>query len=113
MDELDQAVADGTIADRENNKVSWTEAQKLPYLDACIQEALRLHPAAGLILERVVPPQGVDILGHFIPGGTIVGCNAWVIHRRPEIFGEDVDIFRPERWIEASPAQLKEMKASW
>jgi cytochrome P450 len=54
----------------------------------------------------------MDILGEHIPGGTIVGCNAWVVHRRPEIFGEDVDIFRPERWLEASPAQLKEMKAT-
>ena len=112
MDELDRAAEDGTISDKEHKKVSWSEAQKLPYLDACIQESLRLHPAAGLILERVVPPQGIDILGHFIPGGTIVGCNAWVLHRRSEIFGAEVDEFRPERWLEASPAQLKEMKAT-
>lgn len=112
MAELDEASKNGTIADRENNKVSWAETQKLPYLDACIQESMRVHPAAGLILERVVPPQGVEILGEFIPGGTIIGCNAWVLHRRPEIFGEDVDDFRPERWIEASPAKLKDMKAT-
>jgi cytochrome P450 len=41
-----------------------------------------------------------------------VGCNAWVLHRRPEVFGGDVDVFRPERWIEASPEKLKEMKAT-
>ncbi|KAK3726068.1 hypothetical protein LTR37_000216 [Vermiconidia calcicola] len=112
MDELDQAAKDGTISDKENNKVSWSETQHLPYLDACIQEAFRVHPAAGLILERVTPPQGMDILGHFIPGGTIVGCNAWVLHRRPEVFGNDVDTFRPERWLEAKPDQLREMKAT-
>jgi cytochrome P450 len=112
MRELDEAVRSGTISDRENKKVSWAEAQKLPYLDAVIQESLRVHPAAGLILERVTPPQGIDILGHFVPGNTIVGCNAWVIHRRPEVFGEDADTFRPERWLEASPEQLKEMKVS-
>ena len=112
MEELDRAVEDGTIADRSNNKISWAESHKLPYLDAVIQESFRLHPAAGLILERVVPPQGVDILGHFIPGGTIVGCNAWVLHRRPEIFGADVDAFRPERWLEAPPQQLRDMKAT-
>ncbi|KAK5296666.1 hypothetical protein LTR16_000287 [Cryomyces antarcticus] len=71
-----------------------------------------MHPAAGLILERIVPPQGIDICGEHIPGGTIVGCNAWVLHRRPEIFGADVDACRPERWIDAPPAQLKEMKAT-
>jgi len=112
MQELDNAVADGTIEARENRTVSWAESQKLQYLDAVIQESFRLHPAAGLILERIVPPQGMDILGEFIPGGTIVGCNAWVLHRRPEIFGADVDVFRPERWVEASNEKVKEMKAT-
>lgn len=112
MDELDAAARNGSIAEREHGKVSWSEALKLPYLDAVIQESFRLHPAPGLILERIVPPQGITILGEFIPGGTIVGCNAWVVHRRPEVFGSEVDSFRPERWLEASPDQLREMKAA-
>ncbi|KAF2738694.1 pisatin demethylase [Polyplosphaeria fusca] len=112
MQELDDAVAHGTIEPRANKTVSWAESQKLPYLDAVIQESFRLHPAAGLILERIVPNQGMDVLGTFVPGGTIVGCNAWVLHRRPEVFGADVDVFRPERWIEASGAQQKEMRGT-
>jgi cytochrome P450 len=112
MDELNRATRDGIIVAKSCNKVSWTESQKLPYLDAVIQESFRIHPAVGLVLERVVPPQGADILEEHIPGGTIVGCNAWVLHRRPEIFGKDVDTFRPERWIEATPGQLREMKAT-
>ncbi|KAG9191208.1 hypothetical protein G6011_09296 [Alternaria panax] len=112
MQELDTAVADGTIESRPDKTVSWPEAQKLTYLDAVVQESFRLHPAPGLIIERVVPKQGVQICGEFIPGGTIVGCNAWVVHRRPEVFGIDVDTFRPERWIEASPEKLKEMKGT-
>ena len=112
MDELDEATRNGTIAERDHARVSWSESLKLPYLDAIINESFRLHPAPGLVIERVVPPQGMDILGHQIPGGTIVGCNAWVVHRRPEIFGNDADVFRPERWIEAKPDQLREMKAS-
>ena len=107
--ELDTAVRDGTIENRPTRLVTWTESQKLPYLDACVKEAFRLHPAAGLPLERVVPPQGAEICGKHIPGGTIVGCNAWVIHRRPEIFGSDVDVYRPERWIEAGAEKKKEM----
>lgn len=109
MEELDDAARNGIIATRDNNRVSWAESHKLPYLDAVIQESFRMHPAPGLILERVVPPQGIDILGNVIPGGTIVGCNAWVLHRREEVFGSDADTFRPERWLEAKPDQLKEM----
>lgn len=112
MKEIEDAVAHGTIENNDERLVSWAGAQKLPYLDAVIQESFRLHPAAGLILERIVPAQGIDVLGERIPGGAIIGCNAWVLHRRPEVFGDDVGVFRPERWLEANPAQLKEMKAT-
>ncbi|THW98423.1 benzoate 4-monooxygenase cytochrome-like protein P450 [Aureobasidium pullulans] len=112
MQELDDAAETGAIQQRDNNKVSWAESQKLPYLDAVIQESFRMHPAAGLILERITPKQGIEICGEHIPGGVIVGCNSWVLHRRPEVFGVDVDTFRPERWIEADSLKLKEMKAT-
>ncbi|TIA10472.1 benzoate 4-monooxygenase cytochrome-like protein P450 [Aureobasidium pullulans] len=112
MQELDDAAETGAIQQRDNNKVSWAESQKLPYLDAVIQESFRMHPAAGLILERITPKQGIEICGEHIPGGVIVGCNSWVLHRRPEVFGADVDTFRPERWIEADSLKLKEMKAT-
>lgn len=79
--------------------VTFAEAQQLPYLHACVQEAFRLHPAPGLPLERVVPAGGAEIAGHHVPGGTIVGCSPWVIHRRPEVFGPDADEYRPERWL--------------
>lgn len=112
VSEIESAVSSGGIVDRPLGAVSFSEGQSLPYLNAVIQESFRMHPAAGLPLERIVPPSGMDILGHQIPGGTIVGCNAWVLHRRPEVFGPDVDDFRPERWLEASPEQLKKMKAT-
>ena len=110
MEEIEIAIQNGTLEDRPTGLVTWAESQKLPYLDACVKEAFRLHPAAGLPLERVVPPQGAQICGESIPGGTIVGCSAWVIHRRQEVFGEDVDVYRPERWLEASKERRKEME---
>jgi cytochrome P450 len=112
MIEIDEAVRDGIINERPNRKVSWSEAQRLAYLDAVIQESFRLHPAVGMTQEKVVPAHGIEIAGRYIPGGTIVGCNPWVVQRRPEIYGDDVDTFRPERWLEASAEQLKDMKAT-
>lgn len=112
MQELNQAVAEGRIENRKTGTVTWAESQNLPYLDACIKEAFRMHPAAGLPLERVTPPQGIEIDGHFVPGGTIVGCNAWVIHKREEVFGANVDSYIPERWLDASKEQLKEMNGT-
>lgn len=98
-EELDSKAKEGFFGDYENGLVTWSESQNLPYIDACIKEAFRLHPAPGLTLERIVPPQGAEIAGHFVKGGTIVGCSAWVLHRRKEIFGEDVEVYRPERWL--------------
>ncbi|TKX22879.1 cytochrome P450 monooxygenase-like protein 25 [Elsinoe australis] len=80
--------------------VSWSQARDLLYLSAVIKEALRMHPAVGLTLERVVPAQGVTVAGTFLPGGTIVGCSAWVLHRDERVFGEDAGMFRPERWLD-------------
>ena len=117
--ELKNYAEEGRFSNNTTGLVTWAEAQRLPYLDACIKEAFRLHPAPGLVIERVVPPQGVEISGRHVAGGTIVGCNAWVIHRRPEVFGDDVDDFRPERWQvdvtkdqEAEEKRIKEMNGT-
>jgi len=110
LEEIESAVSSHTFEDRPSGLVTWAESQKLPYLDACVKEAFRLHPAVGLTLERVVPAQGAEICGEHIAGGTIVGCNPWVIHRRRDIFGEDAEAFRPERWIEADKEGRKDME---
>ncbi len=33
-------------------------AQKLPYMNAYIQETFRMHPASAVLFERVGPPAG-------------------------------------------------------
>ena len=105
--ELDDAEKDGLFS-RSDKLVRWNEAQQLPYLAAVIKEALRVHPAGGLPLERIVPSGGVVLAGRFIPAGTIVGCNAWVIHLNQSVFGKDAAAFNPERWL-GSPEKVAEM----
>ncbi|KAF2218922.1 cytochrome P450 [Elsinoe ampelina] len=79
----------------------WKDVSKLPYLDAVVSEAMRCHPVVGILWERVVPQKGMTLSdGRFIPGGTIVGLNPRVVHRDREAFGDDVDEFRPERWLQ-------------
>lgn len=58
----------------------------------------------------MTPAEGAIIDGFKIPGGTIVGINPWVIHRNTEIYGEDADVFRPERWLDAPEAEIENMK---
>ncbi|KAI9667995.1 MAG: hypothetical protein M1821_000815 [Bathelium mastoideum] len=87
--------------------ISLEVARNIPYLQACIQEALRCHPAVGMSLPRVTPPDGIHVDGTFIPGGTVIGTNPWVIHQDKSIFGEDADRFRPERWLESGAGQME------
>lgn len=96
--EIENSIKEGLISNN-GGIITWTDAQKLPYLHACIQEAFRVHPAIGMVLERIAPPQGVQVGKEFIQGGTVVGCNPWVIHYRREVFGDDVEMYRPERWL--------------
>ncbi|KAJ5392315.1 P450 monooxygenase [Penicillium cosmopolitanum] len=93
--EIERAAQEGNLSD----PVSFQEAQRLPYLQACIKEALRMHAAVGQILSRVVPEGGAQLAGRHFPEGTVVGVNAWVIHSDASIWGKDVDQFRPERWL--------------
>lgn len=120
LEEIDSADAAGLLDSNDDTTgagdvVPFPAANKLKYLDAVVNESFRMHPAVGLLLERVVPPQGATIRGEYIPGGTVVGCNAWVLHQNKQVFGEDADVFRPERWLEsegADPARLAKMKSS-
>jgi cytochrome P450 len=104
--ELDEAFASGALS--QTHTVA--EAGKLPYLDAVVTEALRVHPVLGLILEREVPAGGAVLAGQHVPEGTVVGFNPWVIMHNREVYGEDADVFRPERWLGVEEGKLKEMR---
>ena len=104
--EIQTAVENGTVPPTGN--LSWNEAQSLPYFQACLREAMRVRPAVGLNITRFVPPEGVELDGHFFPRGTRIAANGWVLHRDQATFGEDVDVYRPERWL-ADEEQAKKM----
>lgn len=78
------------------------QAQRLPYLQACIKEGLRMFPPVTGLQGKLSPPEGLrwgdDV---FIPGGVEVCWCPLSMQRRTDVFGADADIFRPERWIEA------------
>ncbi|KAF2483106.1 cytochrome P450 oxidoreductase [Neohortaea acidophila] len=78
----------------------------LPYFCAVLKEAMRLNPSVGLIMERHVPPQGANICGKEIPGGTIVGINPWVLNYDESLF-ERPESFEPSRWIDGTKEELQ------
>ncbi len=106
--EVDAGFASSTTPKSTYSSLPFSRTQQLPYLDACIKEAFRLHPAARWFPERVVPAGGHTICGEYIPAGTVVGVSAWVLHMNADIFGEDVRSYRPERWM-GDPEKVRTM----
>lgn len=59
-----------------------------------------MRPAAPILFNKIVPPQGDVVDGVFLPGGTSVGQNLFPLMRSREHWGSDADMFRPERFLE-------------
>ena len=98
--EIDAGVRSGAIS----RVITDFEARRLPYLQAVIWEGLRMTPPLFGLQTKVAPPQGDTVNGVFFPGGTNVAtCPAALTHRK-DIFGDDANVFRPERWLEADEA---------
>ncbi|RMY60988.1 hypothetical protein D0863_11426 [Hortaea werneckii] len=80
-----------------------SEARQLPYLQACIKEGLRIYPPVTGLMAKMVPHGGAVInvngIDKFAPTGTQIGWNSWGMMRDPDVFGPDVEIYRPERWL--------------
>ena len=100
--EIDRAVIKGTLS----MPVAYAEATKLPYLKACINEGMRLHPSVGLTMPRIVPAGGVTISGFSFPEGYRVGINGAVVQYDKEVFGPDADNFNPDRWIDSDTVRM-------
>lgn len=69
LDRLKREISDFDSLGKLSASPTFKENQQMPYLQTVIKEALRIHPATGLPIERVAPPGGSTIAGfHFTAG---------------------------------------------
>jgi len=73
---LDKAFKDRGIT----GVMEYEDIKALPYLEACINEALRMHSTSSMGLPRVMPAQGAEFQGEFFREGTEVSVPAYTIH---------------------------------
>ncbi|KJZ78165.1 hypothetical protein HIM_02203 [Hirsutella minnesotensis 3608] len=71
----------------------------LEYLQACINEILRVYPPAAETPARISPGDIVD--GKFVPAGSRVSVYQWATFHNPVNFA-DPDAYKPERWLPAT-----------
>ena len=70
---------------------------RLPYLQAVMNEVLRLYPPAYIMAREVIEP--CEIGGYTLrPRATII-FSQWVMQRDPRFY-DDPEAFRPERWLD-------------
>ncbi|KAL5046742.1 hypothetical protein BDW71DRAFT_214514 [Aspergillus fruticulosus] len=86
---------------KNEDEITYQRASKLPYLNACLEEGLRIHPPVPTGLLRTVPQAGDMIDGHWVAGGTSVSVGGWAASHNPANF-RDCDKFIPERWLDDS-----------
>lgn len=88
-----------SVYDSEDEVVaSYDKVKHLPYLRACLDESLRIFPPTSHGLPRETPPEGMEILGQWVPGNTSVSMSAYVAHRDERAFPQ-AHLYKPERWL--------------
>lgn len=78
----------------------------LPYMNACIEEGLRIFPPVPIGLLRTVPKGGSLIDGHAVPANTSVCVSSWGAAHSAANFSEP-DRFLPERFLDDPASKAK------
>jgi cytochrome P450 len=81
------------------------DLDRLPTLEAALDETLRLYPSQYAIFRE--PQAAVELGGYHVPAGTTVVLPSLVVHRDPRFWAHP-DEFRPRRWQEDGPSDRPE-----
>lgn len=120
LQKLRREIADGIRDGRISSPITNDEAKRLPYLQvyyedtsreprknylltpvqAIINEGMRVTPPLVAGFSKKVPSGGDIICGKSLPEGTEIHANFISLMRDQKVFGHDVEVFRPERFID-------------
>ncbi|EGO03909.1 hypothetical protein SERLA73DRAFT_175595 [Serpula lacrymans var. lacrymans S7.3] len=84
-------------------------ANALPYVSACIKEALRNNTPVSYAVPRI-SGKAVNLGKYYIPSGTAVITNIYGVHHNESVW-KDASVFRPERFLTGE--DTNQVKHSW
>eukprot|EP00198_Chlamydomonas_reinhardtii_P014407 XP_001703744.1 cytochrome P450 [Chlamydomonas reinhardtii] len=89
-EELDAVLADGEAP-------TYESLERMPYLQACAKEVMRLYPAIPVFPREAARP---DVLptGHGVAAGDVVFMSSYALGRSEAVWGPDVLEFDPDRF---------------
>lgn len=97
-----------------------SDLDNMPYLNAVIKEALRYHCAAAQVfrmasqdcilpLSRPIRTESGELMHEvFVPKGTRIIASIAAYNRNKDMWGEDADVFNPDRWLDGIAKDKKE-----
>jgi len=94
-----------------SSPITDSEARGMPYLQAFIKESLRIHPPVTGSMYKDAPRGGDTLNGYFVPEGTGIGWSTFGMMHDVAFWGEDAKVFRPERWFQGTPDEIKSKEA--
>ncbi|KAL4911374.1 hypothetical protein BDW74DRAFT_172836 [Aspergillus multicolor] len=100
-EELDAVVPVDAVQDIPSYKT----ISNMPYLRACIDEAMRIQPASTQGFPRVVPKGGRMIAGRFVEEGVTVSVPTYTLLQDPTAFPDPFD-YNPDRWLTGDKSAL-------
>ncbi|KAL6419109.1 hypothetical protein ACFW04_011568 [Cataglyphis niger] len=77
-------------------KLTMRSLQKLPYLERCLKEALRLYPSVFFIIRNI--EENLKLHSYVIPAKTMIFLNIYGVHRDPN-FWSNPEVFDPDRFL--------------
>lgn len=90
---------------RHNNVINYECISQIPYLEACLDEALRLYPVLAVLTREVIEDY-VFPNGLMLEKGIRVHIPVYHLHHNPEYF-PDPNKYRPERFLSEEKRKVK------
>ncbi|KAF5671908.1 cytochrome P450 monooxygenase [Fusarium denticulatum] len=91
----------GARAINAENLPSSVELEQIEYLNASVRESVRFAIGSPGRLPRIVPRNAPPLIvnGQVVPPGSVIGMSAYTMNFSKELWGEDADTLKPDRWL--------------
>jgi len=102
-----------------NTHPTFEQLKSLKYLQAVISESQRLYPIVPENSRVAIADTQLPVGGGrdgkspaFVQKGRLVHWSIYAMHRRKDLFGEDAEEFKPERWLDGADGS-KGLRTGW